>query len=52
MVAGVIFGVIADDLCARNCLAGVWDLMRPLEGNCKLELVTFDDPDGKDVRLA
>ena len=25
-------------------------MMRPLEGDCKLELVTFDDPDGKEVR--
>lgn len=29
----------------------VWDLMRPLEGDCSLQLLTFDDPDGKDVRL-
>lgn len=28
----------------------VWDLSRPLEGDCSLELLTFDDPDGKDVR--
>ncbi len=27
-----------------------WDLKRPLEGDCKLELLDFEDPDGKDVR--
>ncbi|KAL9090968.1 MAG: hypothetical protein Q9159_001711 [Coniocarpon cinnabarinum] len=27
----------------------LWDLERPLEGNCKLELLKFDDPDGKKV---
>ncbi|KAH7910912.1 hypothetical protein BJ138DRAFT_1126481 [Hygrophoropsis aurantiaca] len=25
----------------------VWDLERPLEASCKLELLDFDDPDGK-----
>jgi len=29
----------------------VWDLMRPLESDCSLELLTFDDADGKDVRV-
>lgn len=28
-----------------------WDLMRPLEGDCKLELLDFSDPIGKDVRI-
>lgn len=28
----------------------VWDLARPLEEDCKLELVDWSDPDGKDVR--
>lgn len=27
----------------------LWDLERPLEENCKLELLRFDDPDGKKV---
>lgn len=27
----------------------LWDLERPLEASCKLELVTFDDPIGKKV---
>jgi threonyl-tRNA synthetase len=28
----------------------VWDLLRPLEGDCALELCSFEDPDGKEVR--
>ena len=28
-----------------------WDLLRPLEGDCALQLLGFDSPDGKDVRL-
>lgn len=27
----------------------LWDLTRPLEGSCKLELKGFDDPEGKMV---
>jgi threonyl-tRNA synthetase len=33
-----------------NCLkvdGGLWDLERPLERSCKLELLDFDDPEGK-----
>lgn len=35
-----------DDQSSRPQL---WDLTRPLEGNCHLELVKFDDPRGRDV---
>ena len=28
----------------------VWDLCRPLEADCALQLLSFDEPDGKDVR--
>ena len=27
----------------------VWDLNRPLVGDCALQLLSFDDPDGKEV---
>ena len=44
---------ISKSLAKKSVVArvdgGVWDMMRPLEGSCKLELVTFDDPDGKDT---
>jgi hypothetical protein len=29
-----------------------WDLIRPLEGDCQLELLDFEHPLGKDVRAA
>ncbi len=29
-----------------------WDLTRPLEGDCALQLLSFDDPEGKEVRRA
>lgn len=28
----------------------VWDLFRPLEGDCSMSLHTFDDEDGREVR--
>lgn len=28
----------------------VWDLQRPLEGDCALQLLSFNDPEGKEVR--
>ena len=28
---------------------GVWDMFRPLEADCTLELCSFEDPDGKEV---
>ena len=28
----------------------VWDLFRPLEGDCALQVFGFDDPEGKEVR--
>lgn len=27
----------------------VWDLMRPLQGDCALQLLSFDDPEGKET---
>ena len=27
----------------------LWDMTRPLEGDCRIEIKTFDDPDGKTV---
>jgi TGS domain len=28
-----------------------WDVFRPLEGDCRLKLCTFDDTEGRDVRV-
>jgi hypothetical protein len=30
----------------------VWDVFRPLEGDCQLKLCTFEDTEGRDVRAA
>ena len=29
----------------------VWDLFRPLEGDCALQVLGFDDPEGREVRI-
>ena len=29
-----------------------WDMLRPLQGDCALQILTFDDADGKEVRCA
>lgn len=29
-----------------------WDMTRPLEGSCALQLFSFDDAEGKEVELA
>jgi threonyl-tRNA synthetase len=28
----------------------IWDLFRPLEGDCALQVFSFEDPEGKEVR--
>jgi hypothetical protein len=40
---------------AKKCVVAkvdgqTWDLFRPLEGDCALQLHSFDDPDGREVR--
>ncbi|KAF5325351.1 hypothetical protein D9619_009617 [Psilocybe cf. subviscida] len=44
---------LAKSLAERTVIAKVdgelWDLERPLEKSCTLELLTFDDPEGKKV---
>lgn len=41
----------ADDggCCAASSNAELWDVFRPLIGDCKLELLKFDDREGKMV---
>lgn len=29
----------------------VWDLTRPLQGDCTIQILTWEDAKGKDVRL-
>lgn len=43
------------ELLAPECCrvdGQTWDLIRPLEGDCQLELLDFEHPLGKDVRVA
>ncbi|KAH8592237.1 putative threonyl-tRNA synthetase, cytoplasmic [Bisporella sp. PMI_857] len=45
---------ISSSLLKRTVVARIngeelWDIERPLEADCKLELLSFDDPDGKKV---
>jgi len=44
---------ISNNLAKKCVVAKVdgdaWDMSRPLEGDCALQLVTFDDRDGKDT---
>ena len=30
----------------------VWDMFVPLEGDCNLQILTFEDPEGKEVSVA
>lgn len=44
-----------NQVAAVNALqvdGSTWDLTRPLEGDCALQLLSFDDPEGKEVRWA
>ena len=42
--------VIAKVKSGEAAAAGTWDLLRPLETDCSLELFSFEDKIGKDVR--
>jgi len=47
----VIYVVWSSQGLADNCVIAkvngdVWDLDRPLESDCELRLLKFDDPDG------
>jgi len=37
---------LADNCVIAKVNGDVWDLDRPLESDCKLRLLKFDDPDG------
>jgi len=39
----------AEDVVQEESDYEVWDMNRPLEGDCLLELITFDDKLGKEV---
>ncbi|XP_037025182.1 threonine--tRNA ligase 1, cytoplasmic isoform X3 [Bradysia coprophila] len=48
VAAGISQG-LADATVIAKVNGVLWDLDRPLEGNCSLQLIKFDDPEGKAV---
>ncbi len=49
-IAKTISKSLANNAVVAKVDGNVWDLLRPLEGDCKLSLHTFDEDEGKDVR--
>lgn len=49
-----IVGTLSRSLAKKAVVAKVdgkvWDMFHPLEGDCALEILTFEDPEGKEVR--
>ena len=45
-VAKEISKGLADRVIIAKVNGAVWDLERPLEGNCSLELLDFEHPEG------
>lgn len=48
-VANMISKSLAKKVLVAKVDGDVWDLFRPLEGDCSLSLHTFDDADGKET---
>lgn len=48
VAAGISQG-LADATVIAKINGTLWDLDRPLEGDCSLQLIKFDDPEGKAV---
>lgn len=49
-IASGISKKLAQNALVAKVDGGVWDMFRPLESDCALQLCSFDDPDGKEVR--
>lgn len=49
-IANSISKSLAKKVVVAKVDGEVWDLFRPLEGDCNISLHTFDDADGKEVR--
>ena len=41
---------LAGNVLVAKVNDAVWDVFRPLEGDCQLKLCTFEDTEGRDVR--
>ena len=42
---------LADRIVIAKVNGSVWDLERPLEGSCSLELLDFEHPEGQKFEL-
>lgn len=49
-IANLISKSLAKKIVVAKVDGDVWDLARPLEGDCALQLLNFEDPEGKEVR--
>ena len=49
-VAAGISKSLAGSVVVAKVNDAVWDVFRPLEGDCSLKLCTFEDTEGRDVR--
>lgn len=50
-VANEISKSLAKNSVVAKVNGEIWDLFRPLEKDCRLELFPFDTPEGQEVRL-
>jgi hypothetical protein len=50
-IAGEISKSLAKKVLVAKVDGELWDAFRPLEGDCALQLLSWDDVDGKEVRL-
>lgn len=51
-IANQISKSLAKKVVVAKVDGEVWDLFRPLEGDCSISLHTFDEPEGKEVSAA
>lgn len=50
-IANAISKGLAKKVVVAKVDGATWDMLRPLEGDCALQLLSFSDPEGKEVRL-
>lgn len=48
-IVGMLSRSLAKKAVAAKVDGEVWDIFRPLEGDCQLQILTFEDPEGKEA---
>ena len=51
-IANQLSKSLAKKVVVADVDGGKWDLFRPLERDCRMQLFTFDDAKGKDVSIS